>query len=333
VGFLVRGRYHHPVTEFTYAITGDDVRAAAVRIAPSIHRTPVLTCRALDDLAGRALYFKCEHLQKVGAFKMRGAANAVRRLTDEQKQRGVVTHSSGNFAQALARAARECGIDAHIVMPTSAPAVKRNAVLGYGARVIDCEPTLEARETTAQQIIDETGGTLLHPYNQSAIMAGQGTCALELLDDVPHLDAIIAPVGGGGLMSGICIAARDVKPAIRLFGAEPLGADDAARSFAAGTLIPQTGPDTIADGLLTSLGSLTWPVLRDHLDTIITVEDQQIVEAMRLIWMRMKQVVEPSAAVPLAAVLSDAFCAIDGLSHVGIVLSGGNIDLDNLPWT
>jgi threonine dehydratase/serine racemase len=316
----------------TYAADLADVRSAAERIRPYVHRTPVVTCVTLDALAGRSLHFKCENLQKVGAFKMRGAANAVMKLPENVAGRGVVTHSSGNFAQALALAARRRGIPAHIVMPRTAPVVKRAAVDGYGAMIYPCEPTLAARETTAAEVLDRTGGTLLHPYNQPDIIAGQGTCALELIEDVPELDAIIAPIGGGGLMSGICIAARAIKPDVRLFAAEPTGADDAARSLAAGELIPQTAPDTIADGLLTSLGDLTWPIVRDHVERIFTVSDEQIVAAMRIVWQRMKLVIEPSAAVPVAVVLSDEFRALNGITSIGVVLSGGNVDLDRLPW-
>jgi threonine dehydratase len=312
-----------------------DIRAvseAAQRIRPYIHRTPVMTSKAVNRIAGRELFFKCENFQKVGAFKMRGAANAVMKLPTDVAQRGVVTHSSGNFAQALALAAKLCSIDAHIVMPRTAPGVKRLAVEGYGATIYQCEPTLAAREATAAEVIEKTRGTLLHPYNHPDIIAGQGTCALELLEDVPELDAIIAPVGGGGLMSGICITARAMKPDITLIAAEPAGADDAYRSFQKGELVPQTSPNTIADGLLTSLGDLTWPIVRDHLKCIITVEDEQIVEAMRLIWQRMKIVIEPSAAVPVAAVLSEEFRSMGRLKRVGVVLSGGNVDLDRLPW-
>ncbi|MDY7107350.1 MAG: pyridoxal-phosphate dependent enzyme [Planctomycetota bacterium] len=315
-----------------YAADIDDIRAAARRIAPHVHRTPVMSSRSINDIAGRELLFKCENLQKVGAFKMRGAANAVTKLPDEVAARGVVTHSSGNFAQALALAARQRGIPAHIVMPRTAASVKRLAVEGYGARIYPCEPTLAAREETAAEVLADTGGTLLHPYNHPDIIAGQGTCALELLEDAGHLDAIIAPIGGGGLMSGLCLAAGAVAPSVRLFAAEPAGADDAARSLAAGELIPQTSPNTIADGLLTSLGDLTWPIVRDHVQRIFTVDDDEIIAAMRLLWQRMKLVIEPSAAVPLAAVLSPAFRELEGVTRVGVVLSGGNVDLDRLPW-
>jgi threonine dehydratase/serine racemase len=217
-------------------------------------------------------------------------------------------------------------------MPTSAPAVKRRAVEGYGATIHPCEPTLEARESTAARVVAETGGTLLHPYDHPDVIAGQGTCALELLEDVPDLDAVVAPVGGGGLMGGICVAVRGVAPRVRLFAGEPTGADDAARSLAEGRRLPSVSPVTIADGLLTSLGELTWPILRDHLEAILTVPDEEIVAAMRLVMTRAKLVVEPSAAVAVAAVLSEEFRALDGLARVGVVLSGGNVDLDRLPW-
>lgn len=316
----------------TYAADLNDVRAAAERIAGLAHRTPVATCATIDRLAGRQVFFKCEHLQKVGAFKFRGACNAVMKLSDEVAARGVATHSSGNHAQAVALAARMRGVAAHIVMPSDALAVKRRAVEGYGGRVIECEPTLAARDTTAEAVIAETGATFIHPYNHPDIIAGQGTSALELLDQVPKLDAIVVPVGGGGLISGICVAAKGIDPGIRIFAAEPLGADDAARSKAAGKLIPQTGPDTIADGLLTSMGELTWPIIRDHVERVVPVSEEEIVAAMRLAWERAKLLIEPSAAVAVAAVLSDTFRATEDIDRVGVVLSGGNVDLDHLPW-
>ncbi|MGF1578013.1 MAG: pyridoxal-phosphate dependent enzyme [Gemmataceae bacterium] len=316
----------------TYATTLQDVRDACCRIDGIAHETPVLTCQTLDQLAERKLYFKCENLQKSGAFKFRGACNSIARLSDEVAHRGVVTHSSGNHAQALALAAKLRGIPAHIVMPKTAPIVKRRAVEGYGGRVIECEPNQMSRETTADQVLQETGGTLIPPYNFPDVIAGQGTVALELLDQVPNLSAIIAPVGGGGLVSGICIAAKELNPAVRIFAAEPLGANDAARSKASGTMIPQTSPRTIADGLLTSMGDLTWPIIRDMVEEVITVSDEEIVAAMRLVWERMKLVVEPSGAVPLAAVLSEGFRDRMDLSRVGVVFSGGNVDLSRLPW-
>jgi threonine dehydratase len=316
----------------TFATDLNEIRTAAGRLAGLAHRTPVLTCSTLDRLSGRALFFKCEQFQKAGAFKFRGACNAIRKLPDEVAARGVVTHSSGNHAQALALAARLRGIPAHIVMPRNASPVKRRAVEEYGGRVILCEPTLLARESTADALLKETGATLLPPYNHPDIIAGQGTVALELLEDVPDLDAVVAPVGGGGLISGICLAAHGLNPAVRVFAAEPKGADDAARSFAAQRLIPQTSPHTIADGLLTSLGELTWPVLQAQVERVVTVTEEGILRAMRLAWERAKLLIEPSAAVALAAVLTDEFRGLPGLQRVGIVLSGGNVNLDSLPW-
>jgi threonine dehydratase/serine racemase len=316
----------------TYAADLAAVREAAGRIAGLAHRTPVLTCATLDRLAGRALFFKCEHLQKAGAFKFRGACNAVQKLSAEAAARGVVTHSSGNHAQALALAARMRGIPAHVVMPRNASPVKRRAVEGYGGRVIECEPTLTARETTAAAVLAETGATFVHPYNHPDVIAGQGTAALELLEQVDGLEAVVAPVGGGGLVSGVCVAGHGLNPALRIFAAEPAGADDTARSKAAGKILPQTDPRTIADGLLTSLGELTWPLVRDQVERVITVGEEEIVAALRLAWERAKLLIEPSAAVALAAVLSDEFRSLDGLRRVGIVLSGGNVNLERLPW-
>jgi threonine dehydratase len=314
-----------------YAVNLAAVREAAVRIGPFIHRTPVMTCATLDKQAGCSLFFKCENLQKIGAFKYRGATNSVQKLTDEQAARGVVTHSSGNHAQALALAARVRGVPAYIVMPKTAPLVKKNAVEGYGGIVTLCEPTLEAREATAAEVVARTGGTLIPPFDFADVIAGQGTAALELLEDVPALDAIITPVGGGGLLSGCAVAARGIRSSIRIFGAEPLGADDAARSKAAGRFIPQTAPNTIADGLLTSLGELTWPIIRDQVERVVTVSDDQIRAAMRLVWERMKLIVEPSGAVGLAAALTEEFRSLD-VKRVGIVFSGGNVNLDKLYW-
>jgi threonine dehydratase len=316
----------------TYPADLSAVRAAAQRIAGLAHRTPVHTCSTIDRLAGRALFFKCENFQKIGAFKFRGACNAVLRLSDDVARRGVVTHSSGNHAQALALAAKLRGVPAHIVMPSNASPVKRRAVLGYGARVIECEPSLVRRETAADEVLAETGGTLIPPYNHPDIIAGQGTAALELLEQAPALDAIVGPVGGGGLLSGVTIAAKGINPAVRIFAAEPKGADDAARSKAAGALLPQTAPKTIADGLLTSMGDLTWPIIRDLVERVITVSEEEIVQAMRLMWERAKLLIEPSAAVAVAAVLSDEFKTLPGMQRVGIVLSGGNVNLDKLPW-
>lgn len=307
--------------------TFEDVKAAAARLASRVHRTPVATCSALDERAGRRLYFKCEHQQKVGAFKFRGASNAVLQLDEEAAARGVVTHSSGNHAQALALAARQRGIPAFVVMPENAPRVKRSAVEGYGAEVHPCAATLEARERRAAEIVERTGATFIHPYDDPRIVAGQGTATLELLEEVPDLDAVVAPVGGGGLLAGACIAAHGVRPEIRVFGAEPAGADDAARSVAAGRLVPQTGPTTIADGLLTSLGQVTWPIIRDHVAAILLVSEEEIVAALRLAWERAKLLIEPSAAVAVAAALNPDERAFAGLERVGVILSGGNLDL------
>lgn len=315
-----------------YAADLSSVREAAARIASLVHRTPIATCATLDRLAQRPLFFKCENLQKVGAFKFRGACNAVMKMPDEVAARGVVTHSSGNHAQALALAAQTRGIPAHIVMPTSASPVKKRAVIDYGANVIECEPTLDARESTASQVQQETGAALIHPYDNADIIAGQGTAALELLEQVGNLDTIVAPVGGGGLISGICAAVKELNPSIQIIAAEPQGADDAARSKAANQLIPQTEPNTIADGLLTSLGELTWPFIRDHVSRVITVSDEEIISAMRLAWERAKLLIEPSAAVTIAAVLSNAFAEDMNAQRVGVILSGGNVNLDKLPW-
>ena len=314
-----------------YACTVAEIEESRERIAAHVHRTPVITCQALDQMAGRQLFFKCENLQKVGAFKFRGATNAVLMLTDEQAANGVVTHSSGNHAQAVALAAKSRGIDAHIVMPSSAPAIKRAAVEGYGARVISCQPTLAARESTADEVIAQTGASFIHPYNDSRVIAGQGTCALEFLEQAPGLDAIITPVGGGGLVSGVSIACRALAPQVRVLAAEPAGADDAARSMEAGRLIPQEAPSTVADGLLTSLGDLTWPIIRDHVERIVRVDEAAIIAAMELFWQRAKLVIEPSSATALAPLLDDSLASLDA-ERVGVILSGGNVDLEKLPW-
>lgn len=315
-----------------YAATIDDIREAAKRIAIGANRTPIARNRTLDRFSGRELYFKCEHLQRVGAFKFRGACNAVLRLPREEAHRGVMTHSSGNHAQALALAARMRNIPAFIIMPSNAPVVKERAVRDYGATLFRCEPTLEAREREAAKLNERSGATFIHPYDNGDVIAGQGTATLELLADVADLDAIVAPVGGGGLLSGTCIAARALNPKIRLFAAEPAGADDTARSLAAGKLIPQTGPHTIADGLLTSLGEKTWPIIRDHVDDVVTVAEDEIIEAMRLSWERAKLLIEPSAAVAVAAALTPAFKSRPDINRVGVILSGGNVDLENLPF-
>jgi len=307
-----------------------DIRQAAERIRPYAHRTPVLTCASLDGQVGAQVFMKCENLQKVGAFKFRGACNAVYSLTDEEAARGVATHSSGNHAQALALAARLRGIPAYIVMPENAPAVKKAAVAGYGGQITFCEPTLQARETTTEKVVKETGATVVHPYNDYRVIAGQGTAALELLEEIPDLDVIIAPVGGGGLLSGTAIAAKGLSPNIRVIAAEPEMADDACRSLQAGHILPSENPKTIADGLLTSLGDKTFPIIQEHVEQIVTVSEAGILSARKFIWERAKIIIEPSAAVPVA-LLWEHKVDLSGL-RVGIILSGGNVDLEKLPW-
>ena len=311
-----------------YATDLEAIREAYERISHVVHRTPIQTCTQLDQAADTKIWFKCEHLQKVGAFKFRGASNVVLGLSEQQAAAGVVTHSSGNHAQALALAAKQRGIPAYIVMPSNAPQVKQDAVESYGATITLCEPTLEARESTANQVREETGATFIHPYDHPGIMAGQGTVALEMLEQVPELDVIIAPVGGGGLLSGIAIAAKALKPTIRVIGAEPAGADDAYQSKVNNEFVPQTSPNTIADGLLTSLGELTWPVVRDLVDEIVVVNDAQIAYAMRLMMERGKLLVEPSGAVSYAAAVKMRF--EEPHPRVGCVISGGNINLTRI---
>lgn len=314
------------------AIELSDVKRAARNIVSHAHRTPVLTCQSLNDRCGHQLFFKCENLQKGGAFKFRGAINALSHLKPPQLARGVVTHSSGNHAQALALAARLFRTQAYIVMPSNAPRIKREAVLQYGGRIITCHPNQEARLETARQVQQDTGAVLVPPYNHPHIIAGQGTVALEFLHQVPNLDYLIAPIGGGGLISGLCVAGRAISPRLRIIAAEPAGADDAFRSRQAGQLLPQTEPRTIADGLLTSLGDLTWPYVQNQLHSVITVAESEIIHWMRLFWERTKLMIEPSSAVAVAAAYSDQFPRDEYPRNIGIVLSGGNVDLDRLPW-
>jgi threonine dehydratase len=306
------------------------VRAAHARIRPHVHRTPVLTSRSLDAAAQATLFFKCENLQKVGAFKARGACNAVFSLDDAEASRGVVTHSSGNHGAAVAWAAARRGIPAWVVMPENSAQVKKAAVQGLGATVRFCAATLEARDATCAMVQSETGALLVHPYDDWRVIAGQGTAALELLEQVPDLDAIITPVGGGGLLSGTAIASRGIKPSIRIYGAEPAGADDAWRSLQSGHIVPQTDPRTICDGLRSSLGPKTFAVLSTLVDAIGTTSEEAIVQAMRLAWDKLKLIIEPSSAVPLAALLERKLPV--AARRVGIVVSGGNVDLDRLPW-
>ncbi len=312
-----------------YAASLASVQEARERLAGVAHVTPVHTSRTLNQMSGLELFFKCENFQRVGAFKFRGAMNAISRLDDQAAAAGVATHSSGNHAQALALAAKLRGIPAHIVMPNNAPDVKRVAVEGYGGQVVPCEPTLQAREDTAAQVVAETGATLIPPFDHPDVMSGQGTVALELLEQAADLDALVVPLSGGGLISGIAIAATELSPGIRVFGVEPTGADDALRSKAAGRRLGNEAPDTIADGLLASIGELTWPIVRDRVDTVLTVSDDEILAAMRLLMERMKLVIEPSGAVGLAAVLQPAF-RTHAFKRVGIVLSRGNVGLSEL---
>jgi len=308
----------------------EDIIDAHQLIRDFIHCTPVMTSSAINAITGAEIFFKCENLQKTGAFKFRGACNAVFSLTDEQASRGVGTHSSGNHAAALALAARMKGIQAQIVMPSNSPDIKKKAVAAYGGIITYCEPTLQARESTLQKIAANTGIEIIHPYNNSFVIAGQGTAAKELLESVPSFDLVMCPVGGGGLLSGTVLSVKALSPATKVIAAEPSGADDAYRSFRAGHIIPSIHPKTMADGLLTSLGEINFEVIRKNVDDIITVSEESIIEAMRLVWERMKLIIEPSSAVPLAAILEnkEAYRKL----RIGIILSGGNVDLGNLPF-
>ena len=308
----------------------EDLIQCQKRIAPHIHRTPVLTSRLIDKMAGAELFFKCENFQRMGAYKMRGATNAILQLTEEQKSMGVVTHSSGNFAQALSLAAKSLGVKAYIVMPTSAPQVKKDAVLEYGGKIIECEPTLEARKAAAQKIETEMGATFIHPSNSVNVIIGQGTACMELLEEHPDLDIIIVPVGGGGLIAGTALAAHYFGKNCKVIGAEPFAVDDAYRSFQSGKIELNKTTETIADGLKTNLGDKNFPLIRKYVNSIIRVTEEEIIEAMRLIWERMKIIIEPSSAVAFAAVLGEK----DKFKNkkVGIIISGGNVDLKNLPF-
>jgi threonine dehydratase len=306
------------------------ILAAHERIRPHIHRTPVLTSARFDAASGASLFFKCENFQKVGAFKARGATNAVFALDEAFAQRGVATHSSGNHAAALSRAASLRGIAAHIVMPANAPKVKVSAVEGYGGRIVFCEPNQRAREAACAGVIAETGATLIHPFENEEVMAGQGTAAIELMENIPDLDLVMCPVGGGGLLCGTAVAAKTIRPTMKVIAAEPVGADDAAQSFHQGQLIYQEKKNTIADGLLANVGAVNFALIQRYVDDVVTVSEEAIVTAMRTIWETMKIVIEPSAAVPYAAVLEQR---IDFRGkRVGIILTGGNVDLDALPW-
>lgn len=308
----------------------EDVIKAHELIRSWVHRTPVLTSQSINEITEGKLFFKCENLQKVGAFKFRGACNAVFSLKENQLRKGVCTHSSGNHAAALALAARMRGIPAYIVMPENAPAIKKKAVESYGARITYCQPTMESRERTLLEIADRTGAREVHPYNNFQVICGQGTAVKELIEDNGTFDVILCPVGGGGLLSGTSIVSREMNPKGMVIAAEPEGADDAFRSFRGKMLVPSINPKTIADGLLTSVGDLNFRIIQRKTDEIVTVSERGIIRAMRLIWERMKIIVEPSAAVPLAAILENKV-DVRG-KKVGIILSGGNVDLENLPF-
>ena len=313
-----------------YIPTLDDMLVARARIAPHIHRTPVLTSRFLNELTGAELFFKCENLQKAGAFKARGASNAVFGLSDEQAARGVATHSSGNHGTCLSYAAGRRGIPCTVVMPRTAPQAKKDAVRGYGGRVVECEPSTSSREAVFAEVVAETGAEFVHPYNDWRVIAGQATCSAELIEQVEGLDAVVAPIGGGGMISGTCLTLSNLAPGVKIYAAEPEQADDAYRSFKAGHIIADDAPETVADGLKVPLKELTWHFVKSHVTDILTASDPEIVEAMKLIWKRMKIVMEPSSAVPLATILknSDTFAG----KRVGIIITGGNVDLDRLPW-
>jgi threonine dehydratase len=306
------------------------IRAAHERIRPHIYRTPVLTNARLNAACGGKLFFKCENLQKVGAFKARGATNAVFSIADVEALRGVATHSSGNHAAAVARAAKLRGIPAHIVMPSNSAKPKVRSVEGYGGKITFCEPTQAAREEACARILEQTLATMVHPFEDERVMAGQGTAVLELMEDVRDLDMVLTPVGGGGLLCGTAIAGKAVRPQLQIIGTEPAGADDAARSFRAGVRTPLTKVDTIADGLRTPIGEPNFVIIQSSVDNIVTVSEAAIVAAMRLIWEAVKVVIEPSAAVPFAAILENKVAVAN--RRVGIILTGGNIDLDSIPW-
>jgi len=307
-----------------------DVFAAHERIKPHIRRTEILTNRFLDEQTGATLFFKCENLQPPGAFKVRGASNAVFSLTEEQARRGVATHSSGNHALSLSYAAGRRGIPCHVVMPRTAPQAKKDTVIAYGGKITECEPSTSSREATFARVQEETGADFVHPYNDPRVIAGQATCSKEFLDQVSGLDAVIAPIGGGGMISGTCLTLSTLAPHVEIYAAEPEQADDAMRSFKAGHIIADDAPQTIADGLKVPLKELTWHFVSNHVTDILTASEQEIIDAMKLSWKRLKQTIEPSCAVPLAVILKNP--EIFAGKRVGVIITGGNVDLDTLPW-
>ena len=313
-----------------YIPTLEDMRTARARITPHIHVTPVLTSRMLDELSGAELFFKCENFQKAGAFKARGANNAVFGLSDEQAARGVATHSSGNHGTCLSYAAKQRGIPCTVVMPRTAPQAKKDAVMGYGGRVVECEPSTSSREAVFAKVVAETGAEFVHPYNDHRVIAGQATCSAELIEQVEDLDGVVAPIGGGGMVSGTCLTLSGLAPQMKIYAAEPEQADDAFRSFKAGHIIADDAPNTVADGLKVPLKELTWHFVQKQVTDILTASEEEIVEAMKLIWKRLKIVMEPSSAVPLATILKNP--QIFAGKRVGVIVTGGNVDLDKLPW-
>jgi len=319
---------HQPRTAADLTI--QDVRAARARIAPHIHRTPVLTSSFLNELTGADLHFKCENFQKAGAFKVRGASNAVFSLSDAQAARGVATHSSGNHALSLSYAAGRRGIPCYVVMPRTAPQAKKDAVRGYGGIITECEPSTTSREEVFARVQEETGAEFVHPYNDPRVIAGQATCSAELIEQVGGLDAVIAPIGGGGMVSGTCLTLSNLAPGVQIYAAEPEQADDAARSLRAGHIIADDAPVTVADGLKVPLKENTWHFVSRNVTDILTASEDEIVEAMKLTWARMKIVIEASCAVPLAVILKNR--EVFAGRRVGVIITGGNVDLDNLPW-
>ena len=313
-----------------YIPTYDDVKAAHERIRPYIHRTPVLTSSFMNELTGAELFFKCENFQKAGAFKVRGASNAVFGLDEDAAKIGVATHSSGNHALSLSYAAGRRGIPVTVVMPRTAPDAKKAAVRGYGGTVVECEPSTSSREAVFAEVVAASGADFVHPYNDPRVIAGQATCSKEMVEDIEGLDAIIAPIGGGGMISGTCLTLSNIAPGVKIYAAEPKNADDAYRSFKAGHIIADDAPQTVADGLKVPLKELTWHFVSNHVEDILIATEQEIIDAMYLTWQRMKIVMEPSCAVPLATIIKnrDIFAG----KRVGVVITGGNVDLDKLPW-
>ncbi len=310
--------------------TYDEVEAAHGRINPYIHRTPVLSSAYFNERTGAELFFKCENFQKAGAFKVRGASNAVFGLDEERAAKGVATHSSGNHGLSLSYAAGRRGIKATVVMPRTAPEAKKQAVRGYGGTVVECEPSTTSREAVFAEVVAETGADFVHPYNDPRVIAGQATCSKELIEDRGHLDAVVAPIGGGGMISGSCLTLSHISPGTEIYAAEPKNADDAYRSFKAGHIIADDAPETVADGLKVPLKDLTWHFVSNYVTDILTASEEDIVDVMYLLWQRMKIIVEPSSAVPLAVILKNP--EIFTGKRVGVIVTGGNVDLNKLPW-